>query len=78
MCHSSPEAVQYVGVMSVEVSRQRTPQLLGELHRGLRGVVHPGPGGEHGPRHEDDPLEVRLADHRTMDQVLDTSSPNTL
>ena len=74
----TPEAVQYVGVVSVEVSRQRTPQLLGELHRGLCGVVHAGPGREHGPRHQDHTLEVRLADHRTVDKILDTCSPNTL
>ena len=78
MFESSPETVQYVGVMSVEVSRQRTPQLLGELHRGLGGVVHAGPGREHGPRHQDHSLEVGLADHRTVDKVLHTCSPHTL
>ena len=64
--------------MSVEVSRERTPKLPGQLHRRVRGVVHPGPGREHGARHQDDPLEVRLSDHRRMDKILYTRSSNTL
>ena len=64
--------------MSVEVSRERTPKLPGQLHRRVRGVVHPGPGREHGARHQDDPLEVRLSDHRRMDKILYTRSSNAL
>ena len=64
--------------MGVEVGGQRAAQLPGQLDRGVRGVVHPGPGGEHGARHQDDSLKVRLTDHRRVDKILHTSGSDTL
>ena len=65
-------------MVSVQVGGQGAAQLLGQLDGVLRGVVHPGPGGEHGARHEDHPLEVRLSDHRAVHQILHTGRAHTL
>ena len=65
-------------MVGVEVGGQGAAQLPGQLHGVLRGVVNPGPGGEHGARHEDHPLEVRLADHGAVHQVLHTGRAHAL
>ena len=65
-------------MVGVEVGGQGAAQLPGEAHGGVGGVVDPRPGGEHGARHEDDSLEVRLSDHGTVHQILHTCSSNTL
>ena len=57
-------------MVGVEVGGQGAAQLPGEAHGGVGGVVDPRPGGEHGARHEDDAVEVRLPDHRAVHQVL--------
>ena len=76
--YSSPEAVDDVGVMGVEVSRQGTPQGHRQSDGPVRRVVDPRPGGEDGARHQDDSVEVRLSDHGAVHQVLHTGRPHTL
>ena len=73
-----PETVQDVGVVGVEVGGQGAAQLPGEAHGGVGGVVDPRPGGEHGARHEDDAVEVRLPDHGAVHQVLHAGRAHSL
>ena len=73
-----PEAVHDVGVVSVEVGRERTAQGSGQPRRPVWRVVDPRPGGEHRARHQDHPLEVRLPDHGAVDQVLHAGGPHPL
>ena len=65
-------------MVSVKVGRQGAAQGRGQPHRPVRGVVDPGPGGEHRARHEDHSVEVRLADHGAVDQVLHAGGPHSL
>ena len=65
-------------MVGVEVGGQGAAQLPGEAHGGVRGVVDPRPGGEHGARHEDDAVEVRLPDHGAVHQVLHAGRAHSL